>query len=95
MRSIKSIVGARQTITVDALTTVADAARLMASHQIDAVPVLDGGRLAFLGWEAISRRKVNQRIEQTIHMVGVLALLLLLVVISFKNDLHLTQWLHR
>jgi regulator of sigma E protease len=59
------------------------------------LPGLDGGRLAFLGWEAISRRRVNQRIEQMVHMVGVLALLLLIVVISFKNDLHLGQWFHR
>ena len=46
MRSIKAIVGQRQTIIVDALTTVGDAARLMASHQIGAVPVLEGERLA-------------------------------------------------
>jgi CBS domain-containing protein len=46
MRSIKAIVGERQTITVDALTTVADAARLMATHHIGAVPVLEGERLA-------------------------------------------------
>ena len=60
------------------------------------LPGLDGGRLAFLGWEAISRRKVNQRIEQTVHMVGVLALLLLIVVITFKNDIPIfAHWLHR
>jgi CBS domain-containing protein len=46
MRSLKAIVGERQTFTVDALTTVGDAARLMAAHQIGAVPVLDGERLA-------------------------------------------------
>jgi regulator of sigma E protease len=51
------------------------------------LPGLDGGRLAFLGWEAISRRKVNQRIEQTIHMVGVLMLLGLILIITFKNDI--------
>ena len=45
MRSIKAIVGERQTITVDALTTVADAARVMAAHHIGAVPVLEGERL--------------------------------------------------
>ena len=39
------------------------------------LPGLDGGRLMFLGWEAVSRRRVNERIEQTIHMVGVLVLL--------------------
>jgi regulator of sigma E protease len=56
------------------------------------LPGLDGGRLVFLGWEAISRRRVNQRIEQTVHMVGVLLLLGLIVVISFKNDLHIGNW---
>ncbi|MDB4967153.1 MAG: rane-associated zinc metalloprotease [Myxococcales bacterium] len=56
------------------------------------LPGLDGGRLVFLGWEAVSRRKVNQRIEQTVHMVGVLLLLGLILVISFKNDLHIGSW---
>jgi CBS domain-containing protein len=46
MRSIKAIVGERQTITVDALTIVGDAARLMAANHIGAVPVLEGERLA-------------------------------------------------
>lgn len=59
------------------------------------LPGLDGGRLVFLGWEAISRRRVNQRIEAMIHMVGVLMLLALIVVISFKNDLHIGNLFHR
>ncbi len=51
------------------------------------LPGLDGGRLMFLGWEAVSRKRVNERIEQTIHMVGVLMLLGLILVITFKNDI--------
>jgi regulator of sigma E protease len=51
------------------------------------LPGLDGGRLMFLGWEAVSRKRVNERIEQTIHMVGVLALLGLILIITFKNDI--------
>lgn len=58
------------------------------------LPGLDGGRIVFLGWEAISRRRVNQRIEATIHMVGVFMFLALIVVISFKNDLHIGSWFH-
>jgi regulator of sigma E protease len=58
------------------------------------LPGLDGGRLAFLAWEGISRRRIDQRIEQTIHMVGVLALLALIVVITFKNDVPILRWLH-
>jgi regulator of sigma E protease len=58
------------------------------------LPGLDGGRLMFLGWEAVSRKRVNERVEQTIHMVGVLALLGLIVIITFKNDIPLLRWLH-
>jgi regulator of sigma E protease len=56
------------------------------------LPGLDGGRLVFLGWEAISRRRVNERMEQAVHMVGVLMLLGLIVVISLKNDFHVDRW---
>ncbi len=46
MKSIKAIVGDSDITTVDVLTTVADAARLMTARHIGAVPVLDGSRLA-------------------------------------------------
>jgi regulator of sigma E protease len=59
------------------------------------LPGLDGGRLVFLGWEAISRKRVNERLEQTVHMVGVLMLLALIIVISFKNDFHIGSWFHK
>jgi len=45
MRSIKAIAGDRDTITVERMTSVKDAARLMTEHHIGAVPVLDEGRL--------------------------------------------------
>lgn len=45
MRFLKAIVGDRTTTTVDRLTTVKDAARIMADRQIGAVPVVDGERL--------------------------------------------------
>jgi CBS domain-containing protein len=45
MTSIKSIVGNREIVTVERLTSVKDAARVMTDHQIGAVPVLDDGRL--------------------------------------------------
>ena len=59
------------------------------------LPGLDGGRLVFLGWEAVSRKRVSERIEQTVHMVGVLMLLALIIVISFKNDFHIGSWFHK
>jgi len=45
MRSIKAIVGDRETVTVERLTSVEDAARVMTAQQIGAVPVIDAGRL--------------------------------------------------
>ena len=48
MKSVRSIVGKRETVTVHSLTSVLDTARVMSKHQIGAVPVIDidGERLA-------------------------------------------------
>ncbi len=46
MKSIKSIIGDRETVTVERSSLVRAAARLMADRNIGAVPVLDGDRLA-------------------------------------------------
>jgi regulator of sigma E protease len=49
------------------------------------LPALDGGRLIFLGWELITRRPVNQRVEQVVHLIGMVLLLGLLVVLMVKD----------
>lgn len=53
------------------------------------IPALDGGRLVFLGYEAISNRKPNKRIENTLHYVMYLMLLGLFVFITFNDLLRL------
>jgi CBS domain-containing protein len=45
MRSIKAILGERQTFTIERDASVASAAVLMTARQIGAVPVVDAGRL--------------------------------------------------
>ena len=50
------------------------------------IPALDGGRLVFLGYEAVTRRKPNKKIENTLHYVMYLALMGLFVFITY-NDL--------
>jgi len=45
MKSIRSIVAGRDTVTVDSKTSVLDAARVMSGRHIGAVPVVDGERL--------------------------------------------------
>ncbi len=45
-------------------------------------PALDGGRLVFLTYEAVTRRRPNARIEANIHRIGMLMLLALILVVS-------------
>ena len=45
MKSIKAILGDRDTFTVEPWASIGDAARLMAARHIGAVPVVDGERL--------------------------------------------------
>jgi regulator of sigma E protease len=49
------------------------------------LPALDGGRLVFLGYEMATRRRANPRIEATVHMVGIMALLLLMIFVTYKD----------
>jgi regulator of sigma E protease len=48
-------------------------------------PALDGGRLAFLGYEAITRRKPNTRVETVVHAFGFVMLLTLIAVVTFSD----------
>ena len=49
------------------------------------LPALDGGRLVFLGYEMATRRRPNPRIEATVHMVGIMCLLLLMVLVTYQD----------
>ena len=49
------------------------------------LPALDGGRLLFVGIEAISRKAVPPLVESIIHGVGMLLLMILMVVIVVKE----------
>jgi regulator of sigma E protease len=52
------------------------------------IPALDGGRLVFLGYELITRRRANPRIETMVHMAGIMALgvvMILVFIIDIKR----------
>jgi len=49
------------------------------------LPALDGGRLIFLGYEAVSRRRADQRVEAKVHMVGLLMFLTLMVFVTYSD----------
>ncbi len=48
-------------------------------------PALDGGRLAFLLYEFVARRRPNALVEARVHMVGLLALLALFLPLFFME----------
>ncbi len=48
-------------------------------------PALDGGRLAFLLYELISRRRPDAKVEARVHMIGLLTLLAIFVPLFFKE----------
>ena len=49
------------------------------------LPGLDGGRLAFLGYELVTRQRPNEKLEAVIHTVGLLFLLGVLVLVTFRD----------
>ena len=46
------------------------------------LPALDGGRLMFLGYEAVTRHRPNARIEAQVHAIGLLMFLALIAVVT-------------
>ncbi len=49
------------------------------------LPALDGGRLVFILFEMIFHKPVPQKYEAIVHAVGLVLLLLLMLVVSFKD----------
>lgn len=48
-------------------------------------PALDGSRLVFLGYELVTRRRVNERVEGILHTGGFIVLLILILAVSFGD----------
>lgn len=52
-------------------------------------PGLDGGRLLFIVLEAVFGRRVNQKFEQSIHIIGALFLILMILLVTYKDIVRL------
>ena len=55
------------------------------------IPALDGARLVFLIIEGIRRKPVNPKYEGYIHAAGLIAMLLLMVFVTFNDIVRLFQ----
>ena len=53
------------------------------------LPALDGGRILFVIIEAVTRKKINPKVESYIHFIGIILLLALMVLVSLKDVLQL------
>ncbi len=49
------------------------------------IPGLDGGRLFFIAIEAVTRRKLNPKFEAYANSIGILILIGLIIVVTFKD----------
>ncbi|MCD6362392.1 MAG: RIP metalloprotease RseP [Synergistetes bacterium] len=49
------------------------------------LPALDGGRLIFILFEIIFRRRLNPKYESTIHYIGFLILITLMILITYHD----------
>ena len=53
------------------------------------IPALDGGRVTFLAIEGITRRRVSRKIEGYVHAVGLILVLGLVLLVTFRDVLNL------
>lgn len=53
------------------------------------IPALDGGRLVFLAYEGITRRKPNRKVENILNTIVFVLLMILFVYITFNDILRL------
>jgi regulator of sigma E protease len=48
-------------------------------------PALDGGRLIFLGYELVARRRANERLEMAVHAFGIIFLLGVMILVTYRD----------
>jgi regulator of sigma E protease len=53
------------------------------------IPALDGGRLLFVGIEALRRKSISPKVFNTVNSIGFSLLLVLMAVITFRDIVHL------
>lgn len=51
------------------------------------IPALDGGRLLFLAYELVTRRRVDARVENALHLAGFVAIVALILGVTVFGDL--------
>ena len=53
------------------------------------IPALDGGRIVFIGYEAIFKKKLNQKVENWLHTIVFFLLMALMLYVTYNDILRL------
>ena len=78
--NVRSLAGLRTLVMLMVMITVN-----LGVFNLLPLPALDGGRLMFLLWEAVTRKPVPAKWEGLVHFGGLILLLLLMLVITYSD----------
>ena len=73
--------------STDLLTFLGILSAYLGAFNLIPFPALDGGRLMFLSYEAMTRRRPNARIEAHVHAIGLFMILGLVLYVTIANDI--------
>lgn len=82
---VKGIASSIDRGLISFLTMAAMISTLLGMFNLLPLPALDGGRLTFLAYEALARRRAKPHVEEMVHGYGMLALLLLIGVVTVNE----------
>ncbi|CAN5162874.1 RIP metalloprotease RseP [soil metagenome] len=82
---VKEVASAVQSGWGDAFKILGALSAYLGGFNLLPVPALDGGRLMFLGFEAVARRRPDRKIEARIHALGLLILLGIIAIASISD----------
>jgi regulator of sigma E protease len=81
----RSVAAAVHSGAGDALKHLGFISAMLGAFNLLPVPALDGGRLLFLLFEALSRRRADAKVEAKVHAVGLLMFLTLIAVVTLSE----------
>jgi regulator of sigma E protease len=55
------------------------------------IPALDGGRIVFLGYEVVFKKKPNQKLENWSHTIVFFLLIALMLYVTYNDILRLVD----
>lgn len=83
VRMVKEFYKAFSTSTVEGIHLLMLLSVYLGLFNLLPIPALDGGRLVFLVYEMVTRRRANPKIETMVHMAGIMALGVVMVVVLY------------